>query len=57
MLLELIKHVCKEHAHCSNSDICPLYDRTYGECMFEGDPASWSSESEIRERLEEFNNA
>ena len=32
MIMELIKHICKKYKHCSNSGICPFYDRTYGEC-------------------------
>lgn len=56
MLIELIKLVCKKYEHCSNIDVCPFYDRTYGECAFQGPPASWESESKILERLEESNN-
>ena len=56
MLIELIKLVCKKYKHCNNADICPFYDRTYGECPFEGPPSTWPSESEILKRLEESNN-
>lgn len=56
MLIELIKLVCKKYEQCDNSDICPFYDRTYGECTFEGSPENWPSESKILERLEGNNN-
>lgn len=56
MLIELIKLVCKKYEHCDNSDICPFYDRIYGECSFENIPEKWPTESEILKKLEECNN-
>lgn len=53
MLIELIKLICKKYEHCNNGDICPFYDKTYCECMFQGDPESWPSERTILKKLEE----